>query len=452
MTLETLSKSIVQKNSTLKIPTNEKVIQFGTGVLLRGLPDYFIHKANQQDVFNGSIVVIKSTSNGGVDDFANQDSLFTHCVRGVFNGENVDEHFVNTSISRVLAANEHWNQIIELAKSEDIEIVVSNTTEAGLVFDENDIFTNATPKSFPGKLLALLYERWLHFNGDVNKGWVILPTELLPDNGNLLKSILNKLASINKMPNAFVEWMNAANEFCNTLVDRIVPGKVSDDELQVLEQKFGYKDNLLITSEPFALWAIEANKASTIEKLSFAKIDESIVVAPSIVKFREIKLRLLNGTHTFSCAVAILAGFETVTEAINDKGFNKFIKNLMLNEIVPCVMSSTITEEEAIQFSNKVIERFANPYIQHKWISIALNFEEKMKMRNGKLLETFAAQHEVPSYWMSLGFAAFCVYMEQAHQKEIKIEDYCNNPLFTTQVTKWMNEIKIQGMKNILNA
>jgi len=452
MTLETLSKSIVQKNSALKIPTTEKVIQFGTGVLLRGLPDYFIHKANQQDVFNGSIVVIKSTSNGGVDDFANQDSLFTHCVRGVFNGENVDEHFVNTSISRVLAANEHWNQIIELAKSEDIEIVVSNTTEAGLVFDENDIFTNATPKSFPGKLLALLYERWLHFNGDVNKGWVILPTELLPDNGNLLKSILNKLASINKMPTAFVEWMNAANEFCNTLVDRIVPGKVSDDELQVLEQKFGYKDNLLITSEPFALWAIEANKASTIEKLSFAKIDESIVVAPSIVKFREIKLRLLNGTHTFSCAVAILAGFETVTEAINDKGFNKFIKNLMLNEIVPCVMSSTITEEEAIQFSNKVIERFANPYIQHTWISIALNFEEKMKMRNGKLLETFAAQHEVPSYWMSLGFAAFCVYMEQAHQKEIKIEDYCNNPLFTTQVTKWMNEIKIQGMKNILNA
>jgi len=452
MSLTTLNKSIVQKKPSLKIPTTEKVLQFGTGVLLRGLPDYFIHKANQEDVFNGSIVVIKSTSTGGVDDFANQDSLFTHCVRGVFNGKNVDEHFVNTSISRVLAASENWNQIIELAKSEDIEIVVSNTTEAGLVYDENDIFTIATPKSFPGKLLVLLYERWLHFNNDVNKGWVILPTELLPDNGNLLKSILNKLASINKMPTAFVEWMNAANEFCNTLVDRIVPGKVSDDELQVLEQKFGYKDNLLITSEPFALWAIEANKASTIEKLSFAKIDESIVVAPSIVKFREIKLRLLNGTHTFSCAVAILAGFETVTEAINDKGFNKFIKNLMLNEIVPCVMSSTITEEEAIQFSNKVIERFANPYIQHKWISIALNFEEKMKMRNGHLLETFAAQHEVPSYWMSLGFAAFCLYMEQAHQKEIKIEDYCNNQLFTTQVAKWMNEIKIQGMKNILNA
>ncbi|MCF8342067.1 MAG: tagaturonate reductase [Chitinophagaceae bacterium] len=452
MSLTTLNKSIVQKKPSLKIPTTEKVLQFGTGVLLRGLPDYFIHKANQEDVFNGSIVVIKSTSTGGVDDFANQDSLFTHCVRGVYNGASVDDCFINTSISRVLAASENWNQIIELAKSEDIEIVVSNTTEAGLVYDENDIFTIATPKSFPGKLLALLYERWLHFNNDVNKGWVILPTELLPDNGNLLKSILNKLASINKMPTAFVEWMNVANEFCNTLVDRIVPGKVSDDELQVLEQKFGYKDNLLITSEPFALWAIEANKASTIEKLSFAKIDESIVVVPSIVKFREIKLRLLNGTHTFSCAVAILAGFETVTEAINDKGFNEFIKNLMLNEIVPCVMSSTITEEEAIQFSNKVIERFANPYIQHKWISIALNFEEKMKMRNGHLLETFAAQHQLPSYWMSLGFAAFCVYMEQAHQKEIKIEDYCNNQLFITQVAKWINEIKAKGMKNILAA
>jgi tagaturonate reductase len=452
MSLPVLNKSIVEKNPTIKVPNTEKVIQFGTGVLLRGLPDYFIHKANQENIFNGSVVVIKSTSNGGVDDFANQDALFTHCVRGVFNGKNVDECFINTSISRVLAAKENWLQIVELAKSENIEIIISNTTEAGLVLDESDIFTNNTPKSFPGKLLVLMYERWLHFNGAVNKGWVVLPTELLPDNGILLNTILNKLAEINKMPTAFVEWMNTANDFCNTLVDRIVPGKVNDDELQVLEQKFGYKDNLLITSEPFAFWAIESNKKSTIEKLSFASIDESIVIAPSIVKFREIKLRLLNGTHTLSCAVALLSGLETVTEAMNDKGFYNFIKNLMHAEIVPCVLSSTISNEEAIEFSNKVMERFANPYIQHKWISIALNFEEKMKMRNGKLLETFAAQHEVPSFWMSLGFAAFYVYMKQAHQKEIKIEDYCDNPLFVTQVKSWILDINLKGMKNILTA
>jgi tagaturonate reductase len=450
MSLEVLNKSIVKKDTSLVIPVTEKVIQFGTGVLLRGLPDYFIHNANQQNVFNGSIVVIKSTSTGGVDDFAHQDALFTHYVRGVYNGKNVDKHFVNTSISRVLAAAPDWNQIIALAKSADIEIIISNTTEAGMVLDEKDTLANGAPNSFPGKLLALLLERWKHFNGDMEKGWVILPTELMPDNGILLNSIVNKLATINQLPTEFIHWMNEANDFCNTLVDRIVPGMVSDDELESLENKLGYKDNLLITSEPFALWAIESKKASTIQKLSFAKTDESIVVAPSIVKFRELKLRLLNGTHTFSCAVAILAGFDTVIEAMNDKSFILFIQNLVHQELVPCVVSETITKEDATQFSNKVLERFANPYIQHKWTSIAMNFEEKMKMRNGFLMDTFAATNSEAAKYMSLGFAAFCVYLEQANQKTVNVASYCNNELFIAQVEKWIAAIKEKGMKNIL--
>lgn len=183
MSVAVLNKSIAHKDTQLVFPTTEKVIQFGTGVLLRGLPDHFIHNANQQNIFNGSIVVIKSTSNGGVDDFAHQDGLFTHCVRGVYNGENIDKHFVNTSISRVLAAASDWDQIIALAQSVNIEIIISNTTEAGMVLESDDTITNGAPNSFPGKLLALLFERWKHFNGDPNKGWVILPTELMPDNG-----------------------------------------------------------------------------------------------------------------------------------------------------------------------------------------------------------------------------------------------------------------------------
>ncbi len=450
MSLEVLNKSIVKKDASLVIPVTEKVIQFGTGVLLRGLPDYFIHNANQQNVFNGSIVVIKSTSTGGVDDFAHQDALFTHYVRGVYNGKNVDKHFVNTSISRVLAAAPDWNQIIALAKSADIEIIISNTTEAGMVLDEKDTLTNGAPNSFPGKLLALLLERWKQFNGDMEKGWVILPTELMPDNGILLNSIVNKLATINQLPTEFINWMNEANDFCNTLVDRIVPGMVSDDELESLENKLGYKDNLLITSEPFALWAIESKKETTFQKLSFAKTDDSIVVAPSIVKFRELKLRLLNGTHTFSCAVAILAGFDTVIDAMNDTSFKSFIQKLVHEELVPCVVSETISKDDASQFSNKVLERFANPYIQHKWISIAMNFEEKMKMRNSFLMDTYAAAHSEAAKYMSLGFAAFCVYIEQANQKTIKVQDYCNNELFIAEVEKWIITIKEKGMKNIL--
>lgn len=445
-----LNKEIAKNDSNLNFPITEKVIQFGTGVLLRGLPDHFIHNANQQNIFNGSIVVIKSTSNGGVDDFAHQDGLFTHCVRGVYNGENIDKHFVNTSISRVLAAASDWDQIIALAQSENIEIIISNTTEAGMVLEADDSISNGAPNSFPGKLLALLFERWKHFNGDPNKGWVILPTELMPDNGILLNSLVNQLASILALPADFIQWMNTANDFCNTLVDRIVPGMVSDTEKEALESKLGYKDNLLITSEPFALWAIESSKTTTIEKLSFAKIEDSITIAPSIVKFRELKLRLLNGTHTFSCAVAILAGFETVIDAMRDSGFKNFIQHLVHDELVSCVVSDTISNEEATQFSNKVLERFANPYIEHKWTSIAMNFEEKMKMRNGYLLEAFAKNNVQPSKWMSLGFAAFIVYMEQAHQKEIQINDYCSDTEFKKTVTANVELIKVKGMKNIL--
>lgn len=445
-----LNKEIAKNDPNLIFPITEKVIQFGTGVLLRGLPDHFIHNANQQNIFNGSIVVIKSTSNGGVDDFAHQDGLFTHCVRGVYNGENIDKHFVNTSISRVLAAASDWDQIIALAQSENIEIIISNTTEAGMVLEADDTITNGAPNSFPGKLLALLFERWKHFNGDPNKGWVILPTELMPDNGILLNSLVNQLATILALPTDFIQWMNTANDFCNTLVDRIVPGMVSDTEKDALEYKLGYKDNLLITSEPFALWAIESSKATTIEKLSFAKIEDSITIAPSIVKFRELKLRLLNGTHTFSCAVAILAGFDTVIDAMRDANFKQFIQNLVHTELVPCVVSDTISIEEAIQFSNKVLERFANPYIEHKWTSIAMNFEEKMKMRNSFLMEAFAKNNAQPSKWMSLGFAAFKVYLEQAHQKETQIEDYCSDTEFKKAVNANVELIKVKGMKNIL--
>ena len=450
MSTTILNKEIAKNTSNLIFPMTVKVIQFGTGVLLRGLPDYFIHRANQQNVFNGSVVIIKSTNTGGVDEFTEQDALFTHCVRGIYNGENVEESFINTSISSVLTAGSDWDQIIALSKLDSIEIVISNTTEAGMVLDEQDNIVNGTPNSYPGKLLVLLFERWKHFNGDSSKGWVILPTELMPDNGLLLNSILNQLATINNLPTEFIQWMNSANDFCNTLVDRIVPGKLDDSELKKLEAQLGYHDNLLISSEPFALWAIESNKKSTIEKLSFAKIDDSIVIAPSIVKFRELKLRLLNGTHTFTCAIAMLAGFETVIEAMRDASFKKCIQGLIHEELAPCVVGDGISIDEATQFSNKVLERFSNPYIQHKWISIALNFEEKMHMRNSYLMDTYANNHSGPAKYMSMGFAAFCIYMEQAHQKVILVEDYCKDSSFANAVNLWKAKIKENGMKKVL--
>lgn len=428
----------------------EKVLQFGTGVLLRGLPDYFIDKANKQGVFNGSVVVVKSTSTGGVNEFDDQDSIFTHTIKGIAGGKMVDEVVVNTSISRVIAANSHWEEIIALAKSADLQIVISNTTEAGLVLALDDQITGQPPHSFPGKLLSVLYTRWQHFNGAADAGLVILPTELLPDNGIILKKIVLDLAAANNLPVAFTDWVRTANDFCNTLVDRIVPGKLADADQKAVELKLGYTDHLLISSEPFALWAIESKKQTTQALLSFATVDASVVVAPSISKFRELKLRLLNGTHTFCCGVAILAGFETVKEAMADAPFRGFIATLLKDEIAPCVVNEEISLEEAIAFGNGVADRFANPTIEHKWTSIASGFVEKMKLRNAPLIERYASKNGTAGKCMSLGFAAFCCYQEKQTGAPVEITDFSSDAHFIAAVQTNIQNIQSKGIKAIL--
>ena len=444
-----LNNDLLSKQGKFKdLP--ERVLQFGTGVLLRGLPDFFIHHANESGIFNGKIVVVKSTANGDIANFLSQDNLFTHCIRGVYHGVLVNESFVNSAISRVVEAKKDWNQLIELAQNENIEVVISNTTEAGLVLDSNDLLGPDAPNSFPAKLLALLYARWKYFDGAFNKGWVILPTELIPDNANVLLNILLQLAKQHSLPDTFVKWINEANDFCNTLVDRIVPGKLKETEMHELENTLGYKDQLLISSEPFALWAIEAKKPSTLAKICFVTVDDRVMVAPSIVKYRDLKLRLLNGTHTFSCAVARLAGFTTVIQAMQNKAFNNFITGLALEEIVPCVVGDAITENEAIQFANSVLERFSNPFIQHKWESIAMNFEEKMKMRNQFLMERYLLLKSKPAEKMALGFAAFALYMKKEQNKDIDTAYFCKHQLFIDEVAQWKEKINNIGLKTII--
>ena len=444
-----LNNDLLSKQGKFKdLP--ERVLQFGTGVLLRGLPDYFIHKANEKGIFNGQIVVVKSTTNGDITEFSSQDNLFTHCIRGVYHGVLVNESFINSAISRVVEAKKDWSQLIELAQNEHIEVIISNTTEAGLVLDTNDLLGPDAPNSFPAKLLALLYARWKYFDGAFNKGWVILPTELVPDNANVLLKILLQLAKQHTLPEAFVNWISEANDFCNTLVDRIVPGKLKETEMHELENTLGYKDQLLISSEPFALWAIEAIKPTTIAKICFVTVDDRVIVASSIVKYRDLKLRLLNGTHTFSCAIAMMAGFTTVIQAMQNKAFNHFITGLALEEIVPCVVGDAITENEAVQFANNVLERFSNPFIAHQWSSIAMNYEEKMKMRNQFLIEKYLLLKSKPAEKMALGFAAFALNMKKEHNKDIDTAHFCNHQLFIDEVTQWKEKINNIGIKTIL--
>ncbi|TDH27780.1 tagaturonate reductase [Segetibacter sp. 3557_3] len=395
--------------SVFQLP--EKVLQFGTGVLLRGLPDYFINKANNQGVFKGRIVVVKSTSQGDTNAFDTQDGLFTQCIRGLENGEKVEQNIINASISRVLSAKEQWNEILECAANPNMEVIISNTTEVGISLVKEDKIDAAPPVSFPGKLLAFLYHRYKAFNGDPSKGVVIVPTELIVDNGAKLEAIVLELAHLNGVDPAFMDWLESSNHFCNSLVDRIVPGKLPEADKAVFLQEYGVNDDLMIMSETYSLWAIEANDPVVSEKLSFYKVDKGVVIAPDINKFRELKLRLLNGTHTYSCGLAHLAGFTIVKEAMEDDEYRGYVLQLMLNEIAPAITNDEITYDEAKEFAEKVVDRFRNPFIEHKWLSISVQYSSKMKMRNVPvLIKHYERNQQVPEL-MAIGFAAYIRFM-----------------------------------------
>lgn len=408
--LKNISSEKVTKPTAEILALPERVIQFGTGVLLRGLPDYFIDKANHQGIFNGRVLVVKSTAKGGADAFSQQDNLYTLCVKGIENGINVAENTINSSISRVLAASQDWAEILKAAHQPEMQLVISNTTEVGIVKSEDKI-TDSPPQSYPGKLLAFLHERYKAFNGSAESGMVIVPTELISDNADKLKEILLDLAIQNKLGWDFENWLKTANHFCKTLVDRIVPGKLPEAEQKAIESELGYQDELMIMAEPFRLWAIESSSEKVKEILSFANADKGIFIVPSIDKFKELKLRLLNGAHTISCGLAILAGFNTVKEAMANEEFSANVLKLMQDEIAPVVVNEDITYEEAIAFSKSVIDRFSNPSLEHQWQAITLNYTSKLQMRNIPLIRRYyVLKNEVPQL-TALGVAAYILFM-----------------------------------------
>lgn len=397
----------------------ERVLQFGTGVLLRGLPDYFIEKANRAGLFGGSIVVVKSTDTGGVDKFEQQDNLYTIHIKGIEKGSEVQDVLRISAISRVISAVSNWAAVLESARNPQLEIVISNTTEVGITLDEREDLFASPPVSFPGKLTAVLFERFRTFNGAEDRGLVILPTELIDKNGAVLQDIVLTLAERQQLGADFIKWIKNCNHFCNTLVDRIVPGSLGPAEQKQAEGQLGYRDELAIMAEPFCLWAIESSDPYVSEVLSFAQVDKGVVIAADIQKFKELKLRLLNGSHTFACGLAILAGFDTVKEAMADPVFLKYVRQLMHREIIPTLVGIGIGRGEASEFADRVIDRFSNPFLQHHWQSISTNYTSKMRMRNLPTIVRHRQQSAMAPTYMALGFAGYLYFMKATEGGEL---------------------------------
>jgi len=410
----------------------EKVLQFGTGVLLRGLPDFLIDQANRQGIFNGRVVVVKSTDGGDAAAFERQDSLYTVCVRGVEDGQTISEDVVCASISRVLSAKSQWVDVLQVATSPDLEVILSNTTEVGIVVDENEDLGATPPRSFPGKLLAVLHARFQAFGGAADKGLVIIPTELIPDNGTKLRGILHELAERAALGPEFMSWLDKANTICNSLVDRIVPGKPDAAACAQLTQELGYEDELLTMAEVYLLWAIEGDERVR-EVLSFWQVHPGVVVQPDIDLFRELKLRLLNGTHSLACGLAVLGGVATVREAMETDYLATYIRHLMLADLLPGI-PYPVEEKVGQRFGMQVLDRFRNPAVEHRWLAITLNYSAKLRLRVvPDVLHYYERFRAVPQY-VALGFAAYLLFERgtrqeggkwygEAHGQEYLIQD-----------------------------
>jgi tagaturonate reductase len=401
------SNILMPEESLFSLP--EKVLQFGTGVLLRGLPDFFIDKANRNGVFNGRIVVVKSTSNGGITEFDSQDNLYTLCIRGIEDGKTIAENIISSAISRVVSAEHNWQSILDFAQHPELKVVISNTTEVGIALVKEFIDQNP-PVSFPAKLLAVLFARFKKFQGSSEGSLVIIPTELIPDNGKKLEAIIQELALFNELEEGFKTWLKLNVTFCNSLVDRIVPGKPDQETLAALENELGYHDNLLAMVEPYSLWAIEGDEAVA-SVLSFAAMDKGVVITNDIERFRELKVRLLNGTHTLSCGIAVLSAIDTVKNAMVDERLKAYIKALMLQEIGPAIPYK-INKEDTLAFSKVVLDRFANPFIEHLWINITVQYTMKMKIRILPVLVNYYKLFSAVPQHIAIGFAAFLIFMK----------------------------------------
>ncbi len=355
-----------------------KVLQFGEGNFLRAFVEYIIDVANEKNVFDGNVQIVKAIPFGSLDALKGQDCVYTVLLRGRQDNADKVEKRVVTCVSGAVGSHEEYEKYSAIAKSNELKFIVSNTTEAGIVYDESDELALCPPKTFPGKLTKFLYERYIHFGGAADKGLIILPVELIEKNGAKLKECCLKLAGLWKLPKDFCDWLTGANKFCSTLVDRIVTG-YPRDEAAALEAEFGYADKMIVTGEPFALWVIESDNPAAVEKeFPLDKAGLPVIFTNNLQPYRERKVRILNGAHTSSVLAAYLCGLNTVGEMMNDKTARAFLEKAVFDDLAPMV---PLPADEVKAFAASVMERFENPYIKHNLLSIALNSVSKFKAR-----------------------------------------------------------------------
>jgi tagaturonate reductase len=369
-----------------------KVLQFGEGNFLRAFVDWMIDIINSENLLSGSVTMVQPIERGLTEMVNKQDGLYTLLARGIQDGKVVEKRQLITSVNKCIDPYLNWMETVSVVKGIELRFVFSNTTEAGIAYKTETYVKGSCPNTFPAKLTSLLYERFLHFSGDVTKGLIILPCELIAENGKTLKKYVLKYAAEWKLEKGFSEWLENANYFLSTLVDRIVPG-YPVNEAEEIQKELGYKDDLIDTCEIFHLFVIEGPTELS-KELPLVKAGLNVVWTDDMTPYRTQKVRFLNGAHTSNVLGAFLGGLDTVGDMMDDDVFGKLVKHIVFDEIMVALDMDKATMKS---YANSVLERFRNPFIRHELLSISLNSVSKWKVRvMPTLLEYFNKKESIP--------------------------------------------------------
>ncbi|MDO6801365.1 tagaturonate reductase [Wenyingzhuangia sp. 1_MG-2023] len=362
-------------NKPVKYPV--KVMQFGGGNFLRAFCDWMFDVLNKSTDFNGSVAVVKPTKRGDYTELREQEGLFHVALDGVRNGKLVSEVTLVESVSKVIQPYTQWTEYLALAEGPEMRFIVSNTTEAGIKFSNTDKQTDCPPHEFPAKLTLWLHHRFTHFNGAADKGCVLLPCELIENNGVELQKTILEYIKLWDLGQEFAAWIVDHNYFCSTLVDRIVSGFPEARKAAITEQ-IGFNDDLLVAGEDYHSWVIKG-PALVQEELPFAKTDLNVQFVDDLSDYREMKVRVLNGAHTSLVPVGYLSGLRTVKESMDDALVSNHVLQVLSSEIKPTL--TNFSESEVDAFVNAVIDRFKNPTLKHFLLAISLNSTSKFQAR-----------------------------------------------------------------------
>ena len=431
--MRNLNKEVVNKTYS-KI----KVMQFGEGNFLRAFVDWIIQKMNDSKQYDGHVVVVQPLPFGRVKELEEQDGLYTLYLQGLNEGKVVKTHEVIDVLDDFINPYTQYEKFLKYAESEDLEVVVSNTTEAGLVLDESDTNFDETPNTFPGKVLALLRRRYEHFNGDVTKGLSFICCELIDYNGEELRKCVLGLAHIKGYEKTFIDWINEACHFTSTLVDRIVPGYPRDEIKEILEE-LQYVDNNIVKGEIFHLWVLQ--KEAHIEKVfPCDKVGLNVIYADSIVPYKQRKVKILNGCHTAMVPVAYLYGIDTVKESIENEHIGQFTNEFVFDEVVPTI---ALPHDQMVSFANSVFERYLNPFVRHELMSIALNSISKYKARVlPTVKDYYKLNGKLPTHAMFSLASLIKFYFGLRGSEEIKLND-------TASYIEFFNNLKKENLSEL---